>query len=339
MNDLIIRACRRESVPRTPVWMMRQAGRYLKDYRDIRKDVSFLELCKTPELAVEVSLQPHRILGVDAVIFFSDILIPAEAMGVSVALTDKGPEIGNPVRSSDDIDRLKIPDPAEAFPFTGKVLQTLRNELRDAVPLIGFAGAPWTLGSYMVEGGGSKNFAEIKGMAYREPRLVHRLMDKLADTIATYLRYQIESGAQMVQLFDTWAGELNKDDYEEFALPYTRKIFEAIGDEVPRILYLNGTSALLESMARSGADVLSLDWRISIAEARRRIGDGLALQGNLDPCLLLGDRETMLARTEKILQDAGPTGHILNLGHGILPPTPVENAQAFINFAKNYSHE
>jgi len=338
MNDLIIRACRRESVPRSPVWMMRQAGRYLKEYRDIRKDVSFLDLCKTPELAVEVSLQPRRLLGVDAVIFFSDILIPAEAMGVSVALTDKGPEIGNPVRSSDDIDRLAIPQPDEAFPFTGEVLNTLRNELSDAVPLIGFAGAPWTLGSYMVEGGGSKSFAEIKGMAYRQPQLVHRLMDKISDTIATYLRYQIESGAQVVQLFDTWAGELSRADYEEFALPYTQKIFEAIGDQVPRILYLNGTSALLESMARSGADVLSLDWRISIAEARRRIGDRLAFQGNLDPCLLLGDRDTMLERTAKILEEAGPTGHILNLGHGILPPTPVENAQAFIEFAQNYSH-
>ena len=338
MNDLIIRACRRERVSRTPVWMMRQAGRYLKQYRDIRKDVSFLDLCKTPELAVEVSIQPHRILGVDAVIFFSDILIPAEAMGVSVALTDKGPEIGNPVRSSDDIDRLKVPDPDDAFPFTGEVLRSLRNELRDQVPLIGFAGAPWTLGSYMVEGGGSKNFSQIKGMAYRQPELIHRLMDKLADTIAAYLRYQIEAGAQLVQLFDTWAGELSRVDYEEFALPYTRKIFEAVGDQVPRILYLNGTSVLLESMARSGADVLSLDWRISMEDARLRIGDGFALQGNLDPCLLLGEQATMLARTEKILQEAGPTGHILNLGHGILPPTPVENALAFIDFAKTYRH-
>ena len=338
MNDLIIRACRRENVSRTPVWMMRQAGRYLKEYREIRKDVSFLDLCKNPDLAVEVSLQPYRILGVDAVIFFSDILIPAEAMGLQVALTDKGPEIGNPVRSVEDIDRLVVPDPDDAFPFTREVLGTLRRELRDAVPLIGFAGAPWTLGSYMVEGGGSKSFAEIKGMAYREPLLVHRLMDKLSDTIGRYLEYQIDSGAQLVQLFDTWAGELSVSDYEEFALPYTRKIFERIGDRVPRILYLNGTSALLESMAQSGADVLSLDWRISIGEARRRIGDRLALQGNLDPCLLLGRPEHMLARTAQILDEAGPRGHVLNLGHGILPPTPVENARAFIEFAKTYRH-
>ena len=339
MNDLIIRACRRENAPRTPVWMMRQAGRYLKEYRDIRKNVSFLDLCKTPDLAVEVSLQPYRILDVDAVIFFSDILIPVEAMGVQVALTDKGPEIGNPVRSKSDIDHLRIPNPDEAFPFTEEVLRTLRSELRDAVPLIGFAGAPWTLGSYMVEGGGSKSFAQIKGMAYREPHLVHQLMDKLSDTIASYLEYQIQSGAQLVQLFDTWAGELTRSDYEEFALPYTQKIFERIGDKVPRILYVNGTSGLLESMARSGADVLSLDWRISIAEARRRIGDRVALQGNLDPCLLLGRRENLLARTAQILDEAGPKGHVLNLGHGILPPTPVENARAFIDFAKTYRHE
>ena len=339
MNDLIIRACRRENVPRTPVWMMRQAGRYLKEYRDIRKNVSFLDLCKTPDLAVEISLQPYRILDVDAVIFFSDILIPAEAMGVQVALTDKGPEIGNPVRSKSDIDHLRIPNPDEAFPFTEEVLRTLRSELRDAVPLIGFAGAPWTLGSYMVEGGSSKSFAQIKGMAYREPHLVHQLMDKLADTIASYLEYQIQSGAQLVQLFDTWAGELTRSDYEEFALPYTKKIFERIGDKVPRILYVNGTSGLLESMARTGADVLSLDWRISIAQARRRIGDRVALQGNLDPCLLLGRREQMLARTAQILDEAGPTGHVLNLGHGILPATPVENARAFIDFAKTYRHE
>lgn len=339
MNDLIIRACRRENVSRTPVWMMRQAGRYLKEYRDIRKNVSFLDLCKTPDLAVEISLQPYRILDVDAVIFFSDILIPAEAMGVQVALTDKGPEIGNPVRSASDIEHLRIPNPDEAFPFTEEVLRTLRSELRDAVPLIGFAGAPWTLGSYMVEGGSSKSFAQIKGMAYREPHLVHRLMDKLSDTIASYLEYQIQSGAQLVQLFDTWAGELTRSDYEEFALPYTKKIFERIGDKVPRILYVNGTSGLLESMARTGADVLSLDWRISIAQARRRIGDRVALQGNLDPCLLLGRREHMLARTAQILDEAGPTGHVLNLGHGILPPTPVENARAFIDFAKTYRHE
>ena len=338
MNDLLLRACRSENVPRTPVWMMRQAGRYLEDYRSIRAKVSFLELCKTPELAAEVSMQPYRILGVDAVIFFSDILIPVEAMGIEVSLTDRGPEIGNPVRSSADVDALASPDVDTAFPFTGEVLGRLRRELDGAVPLIGFAGAPWTLGAYVVEGGGSRNLARIKGMAFRDPKLFHRLMDKLAKTIGDYLVYQIESGAQVVQLFDTWAGELSPPDYEEFALPYTQRIFETVGDRVPRILYLNGTSPLLELMARSGADVLSIDWRIPIGEARRRIGDGIAIQGNLDPCLLLGRPERMLERTAEILEQAGPAGHILNLGHGILPPTPVENARAFIEFAKTRTH-
>jgi uroporphyrinogen decarboxylase len=190
----------------------------------------------------------------------------------------------------------------------------------------------------MIEGGGSRSFAEIKGLAFREPALLHKLLDKLADTVSSYLLFQIESGAQVIQLFDTWAGELNRDDYEEFALPATRKIFEAIGNRVPRILYVNGSSTILESMANSGADVISLDWRISLAEAIVRVGERVALQGNLDPVLLLGSKERLLAKTAEILEQGGGSGHILNLGHGILPPTPVENARAFIDFAKGYRH-
>jgi uroporphyrinogen decarboxylase len=220
----------------------------------------------------------------------------------------------------------------------GSIIKKLRNELNGAVPLIGFAGAPWTLASYMIEGGGSKSFAEIKSLAYREPRVLHALLDKLATTVSSYLLFQVESGAQVIQLFDTWAGELNRSDYEEFALPYTQKIFEAVGNRVPRILYINGCSAILESMSKSGADVLSIDWRISIAEARRRVGDRLALQGNLDPCVLLGPKERIVEKSREILEQAGPVGHILNLGHGILPPTPVENARAFIEFGKSYRH-
>ena len=317
---------------------MRQAGRYLKEYRDIRSKVSFLELCKNTDLAAEVSLQPYKILGVDAVIFFSDILIPVEAMGVDVALTDKGPEIASPIRKQSDVDRLHIPDPAAEVPFVGSIIKKLRRELQNEVPLIGFAGAPWTLASYMIEGGGSKSFAEIKGLAYREPRVVHALLNKLASTVTSYLLFQIEAGAQVIQLFDTWAGDLNRSDYEEFALPYTEKIFDAIGTRVPRILYLNGCSAILESMASSGADVISVDWRISMAEARRRIGARVALQGNLDPCVLLGQKERILGKTEEILAEAGPVGHILNLGHGILPATPVENARSFIEVGQSYRH-
>jgi uroporphyrinogen decarboxylase len=316
--------------------MMRQAGRYLKEYRDIRSKVSFLDLCKNTDLAAEVSLQPYKILGVDAVIFFSDILIPVEAMGVDVALTDKGPEIASPIRKQSDVHRLRIPDPAAEVPFVGSIIRKLRRDLQNEVPLIGFAGAPWTLASYMIEGGGSRSFAEIKGLAYREPRVVHTLLDKLASTVTSYLLFQIESGAQVIQLFDTWAGELNQRDYEELALPYTRKIFDEIGTRVPRILYVNGCSAILESMAGSGADVISVDWRISMAEARRRIGQRVALQGNLDPCVLLGHKDIIAMKTRDILAEAGPAGHILNLGHGILPATPVENARSFIEVGQSY---
>ena len=338
MNDRLLRACRRQPVDRTPVWMMRQAGRYMKEYRDIRAKVSFLELCKNSDLAAEVSLQPYKVLGVDAVIFFSDILIPVEAMGLEVALTDKGPELANPIRQRSDVDRLRIPDPATDVAFVGSIIKKLRQELQNEVPLIGFAGAPWTLASYMIEGGGSKSFAEIKTLAYREPPVLHALLDKIASTVSSYLLFQIESGAQVIQLFDTWAGELNRSDYEEFALPYTQRIFQAIGTRVPRILYLNGCSAILESMADSGADVISIDWRISIADAKQRVGDRVALQGNLDPCVLLGPEDRIFAKTREILEQAGPVGHILNLGHGILPPTPVENARSFIKFGQSYRH-
>jgi uroporphyrinogen decarboxylase len=338
MNDRLIRACRREPVDRTPVWMMRQAGRYLKDYRDIRQQVSFLELCKNVDLAAEVSLQPLRIVGVDAVIFFSDILIPVEAMGVNVELTDKGPEIAKPIRSIADVKGLRIPDPADEVPFVGAILKRLRSELNGQVPLIGFSGAPWTLASYMIEGGGSKSFAEIKKMAFSDPDTLRSLLDTLASTIIAYVRFQIEAGAQVVQLFDTWAGELSRHDYETFALPVTRRIFEEVGSSVPRILYINGCSAILESMATSGADVLSVDWRIPIAEAQARVGQRVALQGNLDPCALLGSPSNLTATAEQILKQAGTTGHIFNLGHGILPTTPVDNARTLVDFVKSYRH-
>jgi uroporphyrinogen decarboxylase len=225
------------------------------------------------------------------------------------------------------------------MPFVASILKRLRGELKDSVPLIGFSGAPWTLASYIVEGGTSRSYAAIKTLAFREPAVLHALLGKLASTVAAHLRFQIESGAQAVQLFDTWAGELSREHYEEFALPYTQKIFSEVGAAVPRLLYVNGCSTILESMARSGADALSVDWRIPIQEARARVGDRVALQGNLDPCLLLGSRERLVDAARDILAQAGPSGHVMNLGHGILPSTPVENACAFVETAKAFRHQ
>src|SRR6185369_134445 len=240
-NDLIIRAARGEKVERTPVWMMRQAGRYLPEYRTVRANTDFLTLCKTPELAVEVSLQPYRILGVDAVIMFSDILIPVEAMGQEVKLTEqKGPELPDPIRTRAQVNSLIVPDPIEKTGFVMEIIRTLRRELDGAVPLIGFAGAPWTVAAYMIEGGGSKNYAQVKRMMFAEPATFHALLDKIAYTIVLYLNAQIEAGAQVIQLFDSSAGELSPRDYAEFALPYAQKIFESLNrDAAPRILYIN----------------------------------------------------------------------------------------------------
>jgi uroporphyrinogen decarboxylase len=336
-NDLLIRAARGESVERTPVWMMRQAGRYLPEYRAIRKDTDFLTLCKTPELAVEVSLQPFRILGVDAVIMFSDILIPVEAMGKEVRLTEqKGPELPDPIRSRQQVDRLIVPDPIEKTGFVMEIIRTLRRELDGAVPLIGFAGAPWTLAAYMIEGGGSRNYAQVKRMMYTEPLAFHVLLDKIADTIILYLNAQIEAGAQIIQLFDSWAGELSPNDYSEFALPYEQKILAALDRKVaPAIIYINGSGTFLEQLATCGADVLSIDWRVNLENARARVGPELTLQGNLDPCVLLSTPEIIVEKVRDLIRVGGGHRHILNLGHGILPATPVENARAFIDAAKS----
>lgn len=333
--DRLLRACRRESVDRTPVWLMRQAGRYLKEYREVRRRVSFLQLCQTPDLAVEVSLQPYRILGVDAVILFSDILIPLVAMGAPVVFDDEGPRMTEPVRTGSQIEAMEVPDPVDTLPYVFEIIRRLRHELRGAVPLIGFAGAPWTLATYLVDGGGSKNFAAIKAMTYSEPNLLHQLLDKLARAMTRYLNAQIEAGAQVVQLFDTWAGELGPEAYEEFALRYERQVIDGLKrDQAPVILYINGCGGILEKMATSGADVLSLDWRVDLREARQRVGERVALQGNLDPGVLLGTRERVEQLTGDLLAKGGGVGHILNLGHGILPTTPVENAKAFVAVAQ-----
>lgn len=334
-NDLLIRAARRQPVERTPVWMMRQAGRYLPEYRKIRAGIPFLDLCKNVELSIEVSLQPYRRFGMDGVILFSDILIPVEAMGMEVELGDHGPKLPHPIRTQADVDKLAIPDPTDKTNFVMEIARGLRKQLNDEVPLLGFAGAPWTLAAYMVEGGGSRNYMEMKRLMYSQPKVVHSLLEKVADTQALYLNAQIAAGVQAVQLFDSWAGELSTPDYTTFALPYEKRVFEQLNRvDVPVILFLNGCSSILEQMATSGADVLSIDWRISLAEAKKRVGDKVALQGNLDPCILLGPQSEIERRTQEILEAGGGEGHIMNLGHGILPPTPVENAKTFIDTVK-----
>ncbi len=334
-NERFVRACRRQEVDRAPVWMMRQAGRYLPQYRAIRERTDFLTLCKTPELAAEVSLQPWHILGVDAVIMFSDILIPVEAMGMDLELTEKGPVLGNPIRTAGDIEGLSIPDPAESTPFVLETIRLLRQALNDQTPVIGFAGAPFTLASYMIEGGTSRNFAAIKSMLHGDPALLHQLLEKISDAVVLYLNAQIEAGAHAVQLFDTWAGELSPDDYTEFALAYEQRVLSSLhrgpaGLGVPAILYINGCSSILELMAESGASVLSIDWRLNLDDARRRLGNRVALQGNLDPGALLGTPSSIRAEVAEMLKRGSGPGYIANLGHGILPMTPVQNAIEFV---------
>ena len=322
-------------VDRPPVWMMRQAGRYLPEYRAVREKVSFLELCRTPDLAVEVSLQPFRRFRPDGVIFFSDILIPVAAMGARVDFGDGGPELPEPVRAAGEVTRLHRFDPSREIAFTGKILAALAREIGDAAALLGFSGAPWTLASYLVEGGTSRTFAGIKQLMGNDPATLHRLLDLLADVVADVLSFQIESGARAVQLFDTWAGELTVRDYRAWALPAAARAISRIRTNgAPVILFVNGCAHLIEAMAESGADVLSVDWRVPLSEARRRV-PRLALQGNLDPGILLGPPEEVAARTGDLVAETGGRAHIVNLGHGVLPPTPLESVQAFFDAVRS----
>jgi len=344
-KELFLRACRCEPVPRAPVWIMRQAGRYLPEYREIRKQHAFLEVAKTPELAAEVSLQPWRRLGVDAVIMFSDILIPAEAMGLGLELTDGGPVLPQPVRGSAEVDALRDFDPEVETGFVGETIRLLCRELGPDVPVLGFAAAPWTLACYLVDGRGREGFPATKTMMFNEPKLFRRLLEKIARVTAGYLKAQIAAGVAAVQLFDTWAGELAAREYREFALPATQLLIgemdialnESNNYVTPVILYSKATGHLLKDAATSGATVLSVDWRVDLAELRKRIGPEIALQGNIDPCVMLG-KETDIARAVgEALSATGGRGHILNLGHGILPTTPVENAQAFVRAGQEWS--
>jgi uroporphyrinogen decarboxylase len=333
-KDLFLRACRGEVLPRVPVWMMRQAGRYLPEYREIRAKHAFLEVCKTPQLAVEVSIQPFRRLGVDAIIVFSDILIPAEAMGLQLELGDAGPNLPNPVRSKPDVDRLKIFDPESETGFLPEAIRRIAKSVGPEVPVLGFAGAPWTLACYMVEGQAREGFATVKSFLYREPKTFHLLLHRIAQATIPYLKAQIAAGAAAVQLFDTWSGELNLHDYQEFALTAVQEIVSGLGGLVPVIYYTKASQHLLPAVARSGANVLSVDWRVDLADIRKTLGPRIALQGNVDPAVLFAPAEKIRDVTLATINSLAGQGHILNLGHGILQNTPVENAQLFIETAQ-----
>jgi uroporphyrinogen decarboxylase len=337
-NDLFLRALLRQSTPRTPVWMMRQAGRYLPEYRATRARAgSFLKLCMTPELACEVTLQPLDRYPLDAAILFSDILTIPHAMGLGLEFeTGEGPAIRKPVRNARDVEQLPIPDPGTDLRYVVDAVRLIRRELNGRVPLIGFAGSPWTVGTYMVEGGSSKQFDRIKSMAYAAPATLHKLLDTLAKSTQLYLNAQIAAGAQAIMIFDTWGGVLTPAQYREFSLHYMQQILdgltrEADGRVVPRILFTKGGGAWLNIMAESACDALGVDWTTDLSDARRAIGDRKALQGNLDPSVLYAPSQVIQEQVARVLASYGNGhGHVFNLGHGIHPNIPPEHAGAMI---------
>lgn len=339
----LLRAALGEKLDRPPVWMMRQAGRYMKVYRELReKYPSFRERSENVDLAVKISLQPFEAFAPDGVILFSDILTPLPGMGIPFDIVEsKGPIIDPPIRSLEQIEKVHALDPEESLPFVGKTLQILRDTVGNKATVLGFVGAPWTLAAYAIEGRSSKDYRNIKAMAFKEPKMLHKLLEKIADSIAIYLRYQIDSGAQVVQMFDSWAGQLSPQDYDEFALPYHQQIVNKVKKthpDTPFILYISGSAGLLERMAKSGVDIVSLDWTVDMAEARKRLGPNIGVQGNVDPCVLFGPQDNIRDRILDTIRKAGDSGHILNLGHGILPGTPEENAGFFFETAKQ-AHE
>ncbi|HKL25565.1 MAG TPA: uroporphyrinogen decarboxylase [Desulfuromonadales bacterium] len=327
-----LKACRGEATEFTPVWLMRQAGRYLPQYMAIRKNVSFLELCKTPELAAEVTIQPIDYLGADAAILFSDILTPVEPMGMKLDFVP-GPVFENPVRTQADIDALRIPEMEADVPYVLETIKILRQAFEGRVPLIGFGGAPFTLACYMVEGKGSKDFAQIKRMMYGAPELYAQLMDKVTEMDRLYLNAQIKAGAQAIQVFDTWGGIASPLDYERFILPYTKKLIDGLDREnVPIIHFVKGSGTMLDVVRKAGSDVVGLDWHVHLGAARDILGAEIAVQGNLDPTVLYAPKAHIEEEVQRILaENAGRPGHIFNLGHGILPTVDPEHAKFMVD--------
>ena len=338
MSDRFLRACRREPVDVTPVWFMRQAGRYMPEYRAIREKHSLLEICYQPKLAAEVTLQPVRALGVDAAILFADILLPAIPLGVGLEFSKgEGPVLQNPVRSLEDVQRLRPVDPETDLAYVLAAIKILRGELGQT-PLIGFCGAPFTLASYLIEGGSSREFLKTKQMMYSEPRAWQLLMEKLTEVLSAYILAQIKTGAQAVQIFDSWVGTLSPQDYVDYVQPYSHRLLQAAqATGVPVIHFGTGASTLLPAMKVAGGTVLGLDWRLPLDEGWKLLGEEVAIQGNLDPAVLFAPQAEIGRRVEDIMRRAdGRPGHIFNLGHGILQNTPVENVKAVVDLVHNF---
>lgn len=346
-NDRYIRAALSQPVDKTPVWMMRQAGRYLPEYRELRaKAGDFMSLCTNPELACEVTLQPLRRFDLDAAILFSDILTIPDAMGLGLYFkTGEGPAFKNPINNVNDINKLVVPDIFDSLKYVTDAVSTIRKNLNNETPLIGFSGSPWTLATYMVEGGTTKNFGKVKGMMFAEPAAMHQLLDVLAKSVTAYLNAQIESGAQAVMLFDTWGGVLSTRDYQAFSLQYMQQIIDGLirekdGNKIPVTLYSKGGAGWLELMANTGADCIGLDWTIDIDKARARIGDKVALQGNMDPCILYSSPQIIEQEVADILAKYGSgSGHVFNLGHGIHPSIEPENVKAYVDAVHRFSEQ
>jgi uroporphyrinogen decarboxylase len=329
-SDRFLKACRGEPVDTTPIWIMRQAGRYMAEYRAVRAKHTFLEVCHRPEIACEVTLQPVDKLGVDAAILFSDIMIPLEGMGCKIDFAP-GPVFEEPVRTAADVEQLRVCEPEEDVPFVMEAVQLIRRELGGKVPLIGFSGAPFTLAAYMVEGKGSRDFANLKQVMYAAPDVYRALMDKVAETVVRYLNAQIAAGAQAVQVFDTWGGILSPADYAEYVLPYSKRVMAGLDRSVPVIHFVKGAGLFFDLVTQAGGDVLGVDWNIDLADAIEQVGPEFSVQGNLDPTVLLGPRDLVMQRARTIVEKGKKArGHVFNLGHGIIPPTPVENAVALV---------
>jgi len=342
MNDRLLRACRREVVDCTPIWLMRQAGRYMAEYREVRQKHTILDIIKTPELAVQVTLQPVNAFDLDAAIIFADILPPLEAMGLSLEFVrGEGPVIHNPLRSAADVAALHVPDPRESLGFTMEAIRLARRELDGRIPLIGFSGAPFTLASYAIEGGATRNFVLTKNLMFNHPQPWQELMDKLSALVGDYLKAQAEAGAQALQLFDSWAGALSPGDYRRYVLPYSRRAIQtAQSSEVPLIHFSTETAGILELIKEAGGSVIGVDWRVGLADAWRRLGQDVAIQGNLDPVALFAPLPDLERQVADILAQAGGRpGHIFNLGHGILPSTPVEHVAVLVDMVHEMSRQ